>query len=273
MSQQTPPPSGTRTHTIKLMKDYAIEIPQLWMDVYVEGDRSEQVAFGNWLSRSNCHKASDPDVADVVIFTGGDDVDPALYGKDRHPQTFIDSGRDKREMELYLYCLENGIPMMGVCRGAQFLHVMNGGKLYQHVDGHNGKHSIYDTINHERIFPVSSVHHQMCKYEPDSGMLVLADALNSQERWLDDKEKETGRIQDVEAFWYRDSVCLGFQGHPEYSGYATYSVWCLERMNEYLIMNPDLEVRGRYRRVKEDILAERLLIETDKLSKQEVVVN
>lgn len=270
---QTPPPNVIRTHTVRLMKDFAIEVPQLWMDVYVEGDRSEQVAFANWLSRSSCHRAHSPDVADVVIFTGGDDVDPQLYGRTRHPQTFIDSNRDKREMELYLYCLENGIPMLGICRGAQFLHVMNGGSLYQHVDGHNGKHQIFDLVRRRHIGPASSVHHQMCRPNPKGGMLLIADALQSTERWLDADEKETGRQADIEAFFYRESVCLGFQGHPEYSGYAEYTVWCLEQMNEYLINNPDLEIRNRYRRVKEDLLKERQLVSAANSSKDKVETN
>lgn len=249
-----------RTHTVKLMKGVVFDTPQLWMDVYIEGDRSEERAFSQWLVQASCHKAHSPDVADLVIFTGGDDVNPALYGAERHAQTFIDSARDAREIELYHYCLEQGIPMMGVCRGAQFLHVMEGGILYQDVDGHNGKHGMRDLEKKVSVNPVSSVHHQMCRLNRNGKQLVLADSLQSTKRWLDNETLEEGRISDIEAYFYRDSCIFGVQGHPEYRGYAAYSHWCLEKMDELLLSNPDLELVGNYRRIKRDLLEERKLM-------------
>jgi gamma-glutamyl-gamma-aminobutyrate hydrolase PuuD len=250
---------GPKTHTVKLMKDVVLDTPELWLEVFVEGDRSEQVAFANWLSRASCKRADAPDVADLVIFTGGDDVNPALYGASRHPQTFMDSDRDAREIELYHFCLEQGIPMMGICRGAQFLHVMNGGVLYQDVDNHNSQHAIFDIVKQRTISPVSSVHHQMCKFNPGGRQQIIADAINATERWLDADTVIEGRMADIEAYFYRETVCLGFQGHPEYRGYAHYSQWCLENMMEYLVMNPDLSIpQGqRFRRVKPELLEER----------------
>lgn len=264
-------PNVVRTHTVHLMKDFAIDVPQLWADVYVEGDSSEQIAFANYLSRASCHKANAPDVADIVIFTGGSDVNPELYGKKRHHMTFCNERRDEREMELYLYCVEHGIPMLGICRGAQFLHVMNGGTLFQDVDGHNSKHTIFDIKNRKHIGPASSVHHQMVR--PNEGMDIIADALQSTVRWIDNEEKQEGRQADIEAFFYRDTVCLGIQGHPEYRGFAQYSIWCLEQINEYLVTNPDLELQGKYRRVKKDLLEERKLVKTCNSQQAGVEVN
>src|SRR3546814_5523779 len=107
--------------------------------------------------------ADTPEEADLVVFVGGADVDPALYGAERHQTTFPDTDQDQRDMELFKTCYENGIPMLGVCRGAQFLNVMHGGKLYQDVDNHVGDHPIYDTQNKRVIHNVSSIHHKMCK--------------------------------------------------------------------------------------------------------------
>src|SRR3546814_14796091 len=77
-------------------------------------------------------------------------------------------------MELFKTCYENGIPMLGVCRGAQFLNVMPGGKLYQDVDNHVGDHPIYDPQNKRVIPNVSSIHHQMCIETRKGGMEILA---------------------------------------------------------------------------------------------------
>src|SRR5690554_3184603 len=74
--------------------------------------------------------------ADLVCFIGGEDVQPSLYGEHDHPSTHTNPARDEMEEKLFHYCLNEGIPMAGICRGAQFLNVMNGGKLYQDVDNH-----------------------------------------------------------------------------------------------------------------------------------------
>src|SRR3546814_18138869 len=51
--------------------------------------------------------------------------------------------------------------MFGICRGAQFLHVMNKGALWQHVEGHAGPdHYIYD-LNDDCLVIATSLHHQM----------------------------------------------------------------------------------------------------------------
>src|SRR5574343_347632 len=80
--------------------------------------------------------------ADLVCFTGGEDVSPSLYGEQRHPRTYHNMNRDDRETELFNQCLKNQTPMVGICRGGQFLNVMNGGKMYQDVSHHCQDHII-----------------------------------------------------------------------------------------------------------------------------------
>ena len=246
-----------KTHTVRLMPDTVLNVPQLWLDVYVEGDKREEAAFANWLSRAACKRAETPEKADLVIFTGGEDVNPALYNAKPHQLTRFNEARDEREIELYRQCLEEGIPMLGICRGAQFLHVMNGGVLYQHVDGHNTAHNIYDINKQEHIAPVSSVHHQMCKFNPDGRQLILADSLDATKRWLDNDTVVDGRMADIEAYFYRQSVCLGFDGLAEYRGYDRYSNGCLDILYDYIVCNTDIELRNQVRRVKTEILEER----------------
>lgn len=74
--------------------------------------------------------------ADLLCFTGGEDVNPALYGEPCHPYTGFNKQRDAVEKQIFHHAIHEGIPCVGICRGGQFLNVMHGGKLWQHVHGH-----------------------------------------------------------------------------------------------------------------------------------------
>lgn len=254
---------------VTLMKDNTLEYPDLFLDVFVAGPQFEEVAFAKMFSRSRCKRAKSVLEADLVIFTGGPDVDPQLYGEVRHPQTVISSKRDNDDMALYLMCLEHGIPMLGICRGAQFLHVMNGGKLYQHVDNHHGDHVMHDIVKGTRIEKVSSVHHQMVIPNNHGGFQLLATANVARNRWKNPVDNDLGTKIDTEAFFYRDTCCIGIQGHPEYTGYNYFAKWTLDLINELVMMNPDVEWRRSEavdtagkplpssRRLKEEFVKER----------------
>ncbi|KGI70784.1 glutamine amidotransferase [Mycolicibacterium rufum] len=77
------------------------------------------------------------DGLDGLIITGGRDVDPAAYGSERHPSTdepVEDSRtRDAFELALLQSALRRGVPVLGICRGAQVLNVALGGTLHQHL--------------------------------------------------------------------------------------------------------------------------------------------
>lgn len=97
------------------------------------------------------------------MFTGGYDVDPTLYGEPIHSTSQCSLERDMKEAVVFQICRDNMIPMVGICRGAQFLTVMAGGKLIQHVGGHLGNHTatIKNVLGVEEEFIVNSTHHQM----------------------------------------------------------------------------------------------------------------
>ena len=80
--------------------------------------------------------------ADLVCFTGGEDVSPHLYGQPVHPLTFSSVRRDEKEKAIFDACCERNLPMVGICRGGQFLNVMSGGKMYQHVTNHTRQHYV-----------------------------------------------------------------------------------------------------------------------------------
>jgi len=74
------------------------------------------------------------DALDGMLFSGGEDVDPAAYGADAHPETKgIDARRDRAELALLQAALARDMPVLAVCRGSQVLNVARGGDLVQHL--------------------------------------------------------------------------------------------------------------------------------------------
>lgn len=263
-------PPGKRPVTV--IRDHDEQFPDMWLSIFIVGDKYEEQAFAKMFVRAACHKAKTIDEADIVVFTGGTDVDPCLYGHEAHMSTDEpDVKRDGKEMEIFLKCREEGIPMLGVCRGAQFLHVMHGGALYQDVGGHNRKHSIITTGG--LIIPeVSSVHHQMIIPDPKLGIQILAtsNVADYRTKWGGKKgifEKTYDKKSDVEAFFYRSTCSLGIQGHPEYAGYPLFTSWVMEQIDQLIHCNPDCIYIGpkdtcRYR-IKPELVAERMAMEAE----------
>jgi len=74
------------------------------------------------------------DALDGLIFSGGSDLDPELYGQDPHEETFgLVRDRDEAELALMRAALERDMPLLAICRGSQVLNVARGGDLLQHL--------------------------------------------------------------------------------------------------------------------------------------------
>lgn len=157
--------------------------------------------------------------ADLIVFTGGADVTPALYGHEKHPRTFNSFQRDEYESEVFHFAKAKNIPMVGICRGGQFLNCMSGGTMYQDVGRHCGSHEITDLTTGEKVF-VSSTHHQMMKPSPEA-VLVASSHLNGFREWFDyGVWKRDVSDEDVEVVFYEKTKSLCFQPHPEFTGEA-----------------------------------------------------
>jgi putative glutamine amidotransferase len=76
-------------------------------------------------------------VMDGLLLPGGADLDPSLYGHDRHPAVQDEPVRDDLELEAWRAARQRGVPVLGVCRGLQAINVFSGGTLVQHLEGHD----------------------------------------------------------------------------------------------------------------------------------------
>jgi putative glutamine amidotransferase len=158
------------------------------------------------------------DAVDGLIFSGGSDLDPELYGQDAHPETFgVVGERDRAELALLEAALERDMPVLAICRGSQVLNVARGGDLVQHlpdvVGDEKHKHTPGTFADHDVTLeegtrlaqvlgnhaPVKSHHHQGFGRLGD-GLRVAAQA-------------EDGTIEAVEDPSHR--FAMGVLWHPE----------------------------------------------------------
>lgn len=105
------------------------------------------------------------DLCDGVILSGGDDIHPWHYHQMCLEFTVLeDEWIEEIEFEIVRECKEKEIPLLGICRGMQVIHVAMGGSLLQHLDGHlNTSHSLIHTKSFAtHIHEVHSYHHQCC---------------------------------------------------------------------------------------------------------------
>lgn len=168
--------------------------------------------------RNGWEVVDDFDKADFLQFTGGADVDPMLYQQPKNPSTYSDPARDSRESHIYWsYVGQKG--MLGICRGGQFLNVMNGGEMWQNVDRHaiGGTHPALDVETNEWV-EVTSTHHQMMLPAEDGHVLVTARLTTMKEDGYDmyHSKHTTPEGSDIESVLYSDTKTLCFQPHPEY---------------------------------------------------------
>ncbi|GIV83696.1 MAG: peptidase C26 [Candidatus Roseilinea sp.] len=162
--------------------------------------------------------------ADGVLLSGGGDVDPALFGEPQHEKTYgVDPERDRVEMTLARWALQDDKPLFAICRGIQVVNVALGGSLIQDLPSQQGSNVPHDgTANgferHQaahtvRIAPgthiaqiigpgeteVNSFHHQALKKIAD-GLIVTSRAPD-------------GVVESVELPGKR--YYIGVQWHPE----------------------------------------------------------
>lgn len=181
--------------------------------------------FNVWLAgglavRLTPAQPAPPQRFDAIVVGGGSDIDPALYSGLDDGRVRLDRARDAFEMRMLDAAMEAGIPILGICRGAQLLNVVLGGNLHQdlrrlrtrtsnrrtplprktvHIEAGSSLAAILQTDRCR----VNSLHHQAVNRTGD-GLRVVARDLDGIAQAIEDP---------------RQRFRLGLQWHPEYLPY------------------------------------------------------
>ncbi len=100
-----------------------------------------------------------------LLLTGGPDLDPSCYGAEPHPELGpTDPVVDAFEVELCRGAYRRGMPILGICRGAQVLNVARQGTLHQHVPDF-----IKGVVQHRQTLPGHRTTHEV-RVAPDSSL-------------------------------------------------------------------------------------------------------
>ena len=179
------------------------------------GPFMEMGVFDDFISTDNF---ADLRAGDVLVSWGGEDISPSLYNHVNVASYAPEqpSQRDAIEWALMKQARDLGIPIIGVCRGAQMLCALAGGHLIQHVNGHGGNHTVltYDGDD----FVTNSIHHQMM-YPFDVEHELLAWTPNRSDVYIQAEGSIT--IDDIppsvdpEYVYYQSVKGFAIQWHPE----------------------------------------------------------
>ena len=162
------------------------------------------------------------EVCDGFVFTGGQDIDPAIYGQEKLPECgYQAEPRDSQEVYMIRRLLELDKPALGICRGIQIMNAALGGTLYQDIFTQlstgvvHRQDKPYDIPHHQvrlqegtkirkiighEVLSVNSMHHQAV-WKPAPGFVVSATAPDGMIEAIEHPEKR---------------FLVGVQWHPEH---------------------------------------------------------
>ena len=171
---------------------------------------------------------------DALIIGGGNDIGPEHYGGDLNAKVKADPERDHLEIEWIHRALENNIPILGICRGAQLINVVLGGTLHQDIRRLRKR-----TYNRPGLLPTKQV-----RLEPDSLLAKVCGKTRLRVNSLHHQAiKDSGTDLKVVG-WDLDDITqavqcssgrsiIGVQWHPEYLFYLPSQLalfrWLLRR--------------------------------------------
>lgn len=202
--------------------------------IYIVGGANN---YANWLEQIGYNIVDTKEEADVIMFTGGEDVTPSIYKHKYLPGTYCNPSRDEKEIEFFNWALKFGLPMIGVCRGSQFIGAMSGAKLvqdmnhpYRHkVTTFDGKQLVANSTHHQAVFiPDSMVEGQ------DYQLLAWAENISPYHTIADDSIKFPKNYKETECTWWIKTKCFGIQSHPEMTLNSEWNTWLQEQVIQFI---------------------------------------
>ncbi len=155
-----------------------------------------------------------------VVIGGGNDIEPEHYGLPSAAGRSYDPERDAFEMRVLRFALDSNIPILGICRGAQLINVVEGGSLYEDIRPWRKR-----TPNRFTALPVKRAY-----FEPGTTLRTelqrSSTRINSLHNQAMDKIAEPLRVAAHDADDFVQAIempdrefVLGVQWHPEYMPY------------------------------------------------------
>ena len=177
------------------------------------------------------------DALDGLLFSGGADLDPALYSAQAHAETDVPRrDRDAGELALLRAALERDLPTLAVCRGSQLLNVARGGDLVQHLP---------DTLGDERHKHLAGTFsdHRV-DVEPGSR---LSELVGDEAPVKSHHHQGFGRVGEglVEVAWAEDGTLEGLEDPSR--RFAVGVLWHPEAGEDSALFEALVEEARRYR--------------------------
>ncbi|MCC7125287.1 MAG: gamma-glutamyl-gamma-aminobutyrate hydrolase family protein [Acidobacteria bacterium] len=162
---------------------------------------------------------------DGVLLTGGDDVEPGLYGEAAHATfTASEPGRDTFEIALVRAAIAADVPLLAICRGTQVLNVALGGSLVQDIPS-----QVTGALEHSIPEPRFAVAHDVWVSRGSRLWTIMRETLDGESLSVNSRHHQAvnrlgegleatatapdGVIETIERAASR--FCIGVQWHPE----------------------------------------------------------
>lgn len=206
-----------------------------WMEDIESGEYSEDLqAYINAVENAGAEAVALPlykddeeavaalEELDGIVFTGGEDIDPAYYGEEVLPECEeINKDRDVSDVALMKAAIEADVPVLGTCRGMQLLNVVQGGTLYQDLPTQLGTE-----VGHREDAQEEFVWHDVTIEEDSILYEAMGETTLNFNSWHHQGIKDLGEGLEVKATsadglvecveLTDNTFVLGVQCHPEW---------------------------------------------------------
>lgn len=178
--------------------------------------------------------------ADAILLLGGGDVHPSYYGgmngvSYTWDKSLTPGNRCKIESHQIDIALEKKIPLIGICRGFQWICVKAGGSLIQDVYGHSHQYGVRSLLNNE-LYSVNSLHHQLIypfNMDKENYQIIGVIDKPTSSRYILNGVPIKTIPYEIEIGYFNNINGFGVQFHPEIMNYR-HDKKILDYLNELM---------------------------------------